>query len=380
MIDFSLNPRQETLLEEFGNSVIQNIAPMVDRLDKEGDAHFNYGPAQILAEHNFLTPTIPKEYGGRGLDYFTTALLLEELAATCTGVAAVVTANIHAASPIVLAGTEQQKMDYLSLLATPEPHLAALALTEPEAGSDIASISTLAKRDKKGWIIEGTKDFVINGGIASFTTLFATVDPQKGRSGITAFILPAGTPGINKGTVRRKLGIRYAHTAQLMLDRVSVSKEMLVGKEGCAYLLLMQTFDRGRALAGAIGVGLAKAAYEHALGYSKERHQFGKPIFNQQSIAFKLTDLLVKIEAARLLVWKACWLIDKDLDYTIPSSMAKIAGSTVAQEAAASAMDICGGRAYLTDSPIEKYLRDARVLSLIEGTNNIQRAVIASQI
>ncbi|HZK19018.1 MAG TPA: acyl-CoA dehydrogenase family protein, partial [Clostridia bacterium] len=241
-------------------------------------------------------------------------------------------------------------------------------------------ISTLAEKHGDGWSISGTKEFVINGGIASFTTLFATTNPKKRRSGITAFILPHDTPGIRKGIVRRKMGIRYAHTARLVLNKASVSDEMVIGKQGSAYLLLMQTFDRGRALAGAIGVGLARAAYEYALQYSKERHQFGKPIFNQQSIAFNLADLLVEIEAARLLVWKACWLIDNDLDYTIPSSMAKIAGSSIAQKATATAMDICGGKAYLTDSPVEKYLRDARVLSLIEGTNNIQRAVIASQI
>jgi len=307
-------------------------------------------------------------------------LLLEELAATCAGVAAVVTANIHAVSPIILAGTKQQKKIFLSPLSSTKPHLAALALTEPKVGSDIASISTLAVKKEGGWSISGSKDFVINGGVASFTTLFATIDPEKRRSGIMSFILPANLSGIKKGTVRRKLGIRYAHTAQLILDQVAVPDEMVIGKRGSAYLLLMETFDRGRALAGAVSVGLARAAYEYALNYSKKRRQFGKPLFAQQSIAFNLADLLVKIEAARLLVWKACWLIDQEMDYTMPSSMAKVAGSFIAQEATAAAMDICGGRGYLKGCPVEKYLRDARVMSLIEGTNNIQKAVIASQI
>lgn len=154
--------------------------------------------------------------------------------------------------------------------------------------------------------------------------------------------------------------------------------ELVIGPRGSAYLLLMQTFDRGRALAGAVGVGLARAAFEFALQYSKHRQQFGRPVFAQQAVSFVLAELAARIESARLLVWKACWLIDNDLDYTMASSMAKIAGSQVAQEAAAAAMDICGGRGYLKDLPVEKYLRDARVLSLIEGTNNIQKAVIAS--
>lgn len=379
MVDFALSPAQEQLMEEFRDLTVHKIAPLVANLDAAGDEHFDFLPAQILAEHNFLTPTIPREYGGRGLDYFTTSLVLEELAATCAGVASVVTANIHAASPIILAGTRQQKKTYLPLLADKKAHLAALALTEPEAGSDIASISTLAVKNKGGWIINGVKEFVISGGIASFTTLFATTNPDQKRSGMIAFVLPSGLLGLKEGQVRRKMGIRYARTAQLILEQVPATDEMVIGKEGSAYLLLMQTFDRGRALAGAVGVGLARAAYEYALEYSKKRHQFGRPVFSQQAVAFNLADLLTKIEAARLLVWKACWLIDQDLDYSMLSSMAKITGSSLAQEATAAAMDICGGRSYLKGLPVEKYLRDARVLSLIEGTNNIQKAVIASQ-
>lgn len=379
MADFNLSSGQEQLLEEFREITLHKIAPAAAELDEAGDGHFDFGPARILAEHNFLTPTIPQEYGGRGLDYFSTALLLEELGAACAGVATMVAANIHAASPIMLAGTGQQKRKFLPLLSDRKAHLAALALTEPDAGSDIASISTLAAKNNGYWIINGTKEFVINGGVASFTTLFATIDPRKKRSGMIAFVIPAGLPGLKEGAVRNKLGIRYVRTTQLILDQMQVPEEMVIGKQGSAYLLLMQTFDRGRALAGAVGVGLARAAYDFALEYSKKRHQFGRPVFAQQAVAFKLADILTKIEAARLLVWKACWLIDNDLDYTMLSSMAKIAGSSIAQEAAAAAMDICGGRGYLKGCPVEKYLRDARVMSLIEGTNNIQKAVISSQ-
>ncbi|MBF7084089.1 acyl-CoA dehydrogenase family protein [Desulfallas sp. Bu1-1] len=379
MANFSLSPAQEQLIEEIRQVAAERIAPVVRELD-EGDDHFDFRPAQALAEHNLLTPTIPRAYGGRGLDYFSTALLLEELGATCAGVATVVTTNIHAAGPVILAGTEHQKKTFLPLLASPEPHLAAFALTEPEAGSDIGAMSALAACEGGVWKINGVKDFVINGGIAHFTTVFATTDPQNKRAGMMAFLLPSGVPGLKVGAVRNKMGIRYARTVQLIMKDTLVQDELVIGRKGGAYLLLMQTFDRGRALAGAVGVGIARAAFEFALRYSKERRQFGRPIFSQQAISFTLAELQTKIESARLLVWKACWLIDNDLDYTMASSMAKIAGSQVAQEATAAAMDILGGRGYLKGCPVEKLLRDARVMSLIEGTNHIQKAVIASQL
>ena len=378
MADFNISSRQKDLVEEVRALALNSIAPVAGRLDEEGDSAFDFGPAKTLAENNLLTPTIPGEYGGRGLDYFSTALLLEELGAVCAGVATVVAANIHAASPIILAGTGRQKETFLSALAAAKPNLAAFALTEPQSGSDISAITTLAQKTNGHWEISGVKDFVINGGVAHFTTLFAATDMENKKAGMLAFIIPEGTPGLKVGAVRRKMGIRYARTVELVLEKALVSTDLAIGPRGWAYLLLMQTFDRGRALSGAVGVGIARAAYEYALQFSKERQRFGRSVFSQQSISFTLAELAIKIESARLLVWKACWLIDNDLDYTLASSMAKIAGSQAAQEAAAAAMDICGGRGFLKDYPVEKYLRDSRVLSLIEGTNHIQKAIIAS--
>lgn len=378
MADFNINHEQKELVEEV-RALAQNlIAPPAGRLDTAGDNTFDFGPAKTLAEYNLLTPTVPMEYGGRGLDYFSTALMLEELGAACAGVATVVAANIHAASPIILAGTGRQKEALLSSLTESDPKLAAFALTEPNSGSDISAVATLAEKTKDGWEINGVKDFVINGGVAHFTTLFAATDMQNKKAGLMAFIIPSGTPGLRVGAVRNKMGIRYARTAELILEKAFVTGDLTIGPKGGAYLLLMQTFDRGRALSGAVGVGIARAAYEFALQFSKERHQFDKPVFSQQAISFTLAELAIKIESARLMVWKACWLIDNDLDYTLASSMAKIAGSQAAQEVTAAAMDICGGRGYLKQYPVERYLRDARVLSLIEGTNHIQKAIIAS--
>lgn len=378
MTDFNIGPQQKDLVEEIRSLAREKIAPLAGELDGKGDLEFDFGPAETLAQNNLLTPTVPVEYGGRGLDYFSTALMLEELGAACAGVATVVAANIHAASPIILAGTGRQKDAFLSSLASRSPNLAAFALTESGSGSDIAAIASLARKINGHWEINGIKDYVINGGVARFTTLFAATDPQNVKAGMMAFIIPEDTPGLRVGSVRRKMGIRYARTAELILEKALVGGDMAIGPKGGAYLLLMQTFDRGRALSGAVGVGIARAAYEFALRFSKERQRFGRQVFDQQAISFSLADLAVKIESARLLVWKACWLIDNDLDYTLASSMAKIAGSQVAQEAAAAAMDICGGRGFLKDFPVERYLRDARVLSVIEGTNHIQKAIIAS--
>lgn len=378
MADFALTREQSLLVEEVRALVQEKIAPAAHKFDQAGDDHFDFSLAGLLARVNLLTPTIPREYGGRGLDYFTTALLLEELSAGCAGLAAVVTANIHAASPIILAGTPEQKSTYLPPLTQTRPHLAAFALTEKSAGSDIGAMESLAVARGGGWLVNGAKDYVINGGVASFVTLFTATNPRNVRGSMLCLVVPQDTPGLKVGAVRRKMGIRYAHTVQLLFDNLELKEEHVIGRPGSAYLLLMQTFDRGRSLAGAIGVGIARAAFECALQYSKERIQFGRPVYANQGVSFALAELSAKIEAARMLVWKACWLIDRDLDYTMASSMAKLAGSRVAVEAAALAMEICGGEGYLQGHPVERYLRDARVLPLIEGTDNVQKAVIAS--
>ncbi|WP_018085072.1 acyl-CoA dehydrogenase family protein [Desulfurispora thermophila] len=389
MVSFELTPAQEELREEVRALVQERIAPAALQIDRQGDLSFDYSLAGLLAGKNLLAPTVPREYGGRGLDYFTTALLLEEISAGCAGLAAVVMANIHAASPLILAGSREQKQKYLPLLTGPQANLAAFALTEKAAGSDMGALETSATpcREESAapaggggqrWLLNGSKDYVINGGVARFITLFATTDPANKRGSMLSFLVPGDAPGLQVGAVRQKMGIRYAHTVQLLFNNVRLEAENVIGRPGSAYLLLMQTFDRGRALAGAIGIGIARAAYEYALQYSKERVQFGRPVFSHQGVSFTLAELATSIEAARLLVWKACWLIDRDLDYSMASSMAKLAASRVAVQVTAKAMEICGGSSYLQGHPVEMYLRDARVLPIIEGTDNVQKLVITS--
>lgn len=380
MVSLELTREQKKLVEKTRTLAQEKIKPLALELDQKGDSVFDWSLARILAQHNLLCPTIPREYGGLGLGHLSTALVIEEIAAACAGAAAVVDANLHAASPIILGGTPEQKMQFLPLLTGTEPALASFALTEPQAGSDIDSLQSLAVEKGGEYYLNGVKDYVLNASVASFYSVFAATDPRQKRASLRAFIIPASVPGLAIGPVRNKVGIRYANTAQIVMDNVRVPKSSVVSgdKAGSGYLLLAQTFDRGRALVGATAVGVARAAYEMALEYSRERYQFGKPIMSHQAVGFTLAEMATKIELARLMTWKACWLIDQDQDYTSASAMAKLVGSRVAQEVTTLAADILASRGYMAGSMADKLVRDARVLSTIEGTNNIQKAIIAS--
>ncbi|MGE5396430.1 MAG: acyl-CoA dehydrogenase family protein [Chitinophagales bacterium] len=380
MISLELTREQKKWVETARGVVKEEISPRALELDQKGDAEFDWAPVKALAECNLVCPTVPREYGGPGLGHLTTAIVMEEIAAGCAGVAAVVAANMHAAAPIILAGTEYQKETFLVPLVLPEPSVASFALTEPEAGSDVESINAFAQFENHKYRLTGRKDFVLNASVAKFISVFAATTHQQKRSSMRAFIVPNPSSGLVIGQNRRKAGIRYANTSELILDGVEIPERNVIGgdKAGSGYLLLTQAFDRGRALVGAIAVGIARAAYEMALDFARERIQFGKPIIEHQSVAFALADMATKIELARLITWKACWLIDQDQDYTTASSMAKLVTSQVAQEVTCQAADILGSRGYLANSLADKLVRDARVLSTIEGTNQIQRAIIAS--
>ncbi len=380
MVSLELTKEQKKLVQKTQELVREEIAPRALTLDKQGDDHFDWSLIKILSQHNLVCPTIPQEYGGLGLDHLTTALVIEEIAAGCAGLAAVVDANMHAASPIILAGTKEQKETFLAQLGSYNPAVASFALTEPQAGSDVAAVTTMAQLDGDEYIISGCKDFVLNASVASFYSVFAATNPHQKRASLRAFILPADLPGLMVGQNKHKVGLRYSNTSEVILDQVRVAGNRVVGgdRAGSGYLLLTQTFDRGRALVGATAVGIARAAYEMAREHARERIQFGKPIIKHQSIAFALAEMATQIELSRLITWKACWLIDREQDYTAASSMAKLVGSQVAQEVTAMAADIMGGQGYLAHGPADKYLRDARVLSTIEGTSRIQKAIIAS--
>ncbi len=380
MINLELTKDQKRLVDRTREFVQAEIIPIALDLDSKGDTAFDKSVLEILSKQNLICPSIPQEYGGLGLNQVSTTLVIEEIAAGCSGVASIVNANLHAASPILLAGSKQQKEDFLPILTSQPPRVAAFALTEAGAGSDVASITSIAAARDNDYLISGTKDYVLNASIASFFSVFVTSPPINKRSSLRLFILPSSTEGVSIGRVRNKSGLRCANTSEVILNDVRVTAESMVGgdRAGSGYLLLTQILDRGRVLVAAVAVGLARSAYNLALKHARSRVQFGKPIIHNQAVSFALAEMATKIELARLITWKASWLIDQDQDYTTASSMAKLYASEIAQQIAIRTAEILGAEGYLANTFADKYVRDARVLSTIEGTNEIQKAIIAS--
>lgn len=379
-MDFSLSKKQLELLQTVRELAEQEIKPYTRNKDFSADTEFDWHLVRILAEHNLVCPSIPLEYGGLGLDTFTTALLMEEIAAACPGLAAVVDANLHAVGPIMLAGSQKQKEHWLPRLTGAKACLAAFALTEPSGGSDLDSMITLAQKSRKGFVINGRKDYILNAPQADLICLFAMTDKLQKKSSMRCFIVSRETPGVKIERLRHMAALDYARMAEIVFDKAGIGTDSVlkVDESYSGYLLLNETFDYGRVLVGATSVGIARAAYELAAEYASNRIQFGRTINKHQAVSHALVDMAAKIEMARLMTWKACWLIDKGHDHTVASAMAKLTASTIAQEVTVMAADILGARAVEKGSFLEELLRDARVLSTLEGTNNIQRNIIAS--
>lgn len=327
----------------------------------------------------FLTCTIPREYGGEGLSDLDTVIISEELAAGCAGMYTTMMVNALAYTPIILFGTHEQKKKHLTP-QTEKMSFASFCLTEREAGSDAGSIKTKAEKVGDEYIINGSKCFISNGGIASLYVVFALTDPEKGARGISAFIVPRETPGITVGKVEDKMGHRASNTVELFFDDVKVPAENRLGKEGIGFIIAMRTLDKTRAPVGAAGVGVARAALEYAIDYAKTRIQFGRPIALFQHIAFKIAQMATEINAARHLVWHAAWLMDKGKPSGKESAMAKSFGSDVAMKVTTEALQIFGGYGYMKDYPMEKLMRDAKLLQIYEGTNEIQRLIISREV
>ncbi|NPV93013.1 MAG: hypothetical protein HPY50_19775 [Firmicutes bacterium] len=379
-MDLSLSKQQAELVQTVRGLAETEIKPYIQGRDFPNKDGFDWHLVNKLSELNLVCPTIPVEYGGLGLDIFTTCLVVEELAAACSGLTAVVDANVHAVQPILLAGSERQKQRVLPKLAGSNASLSAFALTESSGGSDINSMTTFAEKTAQGYVVNGRKDYILNAPQAEFISLFAFSDRIQKKSSMRCFIIPRDTPGVSTGNVRDMAALDYAEIAEVVFDNAAVDQSMVIKSDEpySGYLLLSQTFDIGRVLVGATSVGISRAAYELAYGHADGRIQFDRKIKNHQAVSHTLAEMATRIEMARLITWKACWLIDKGDDFTVASAMAKLAASTIAQEVTAEAADILGARAYEKGSPMERLLRDARILSTIEGTNYIQRNIIAS--
>jgi alkylation response protein AidB-like acyl-CoA dehydrogenase len=332
-------------------------------------------PPDLLAKAaraGLTSYAIPQEYGGGGVDNVTAALIAEELSWGCAGLAATIQATMFPVRPLLRFGTDDQRARYLPRLASEAGCLAAIAFTEPHAGSDFSAIRATARRDRDDYVLDGEKCYVTNGGVADVTVVFAKVD-----GAITAFLLEAGDPGVEPGRVEDKLGLRASHTGSIVLDRARIPADRLLGGEGDGFVVAMDFFMVSRPQVAAAAVGLARAAFEYASAYAREREAFGKPLIAKQGVSFKLAEMGMAIDAARLLVWRAAALVDADSDAGLAGSYAKAFAADTAMRVATDAVQVLGGAGIMRDHPVEKWLRDAKVLQIVEGTSEIQREIAA---
>ena len=377
MIDFSLTEEQKSLQEMAREFAEKEMKPNASKYDK-GD-EFSEDVMKKAFEVGFLTCTIPQEYGGGGLSHVDTVVISEELAAGCAGMYTTMMVNALAYTPVLLYGTDDQKRRFL-IPQTEKMSFASFCLTEREAGSDAGGLKTKADKDGTDFIINGSKCFISNGKIASFYVVFALTRPEKGARGMSAVVVPRETPGITIGKEEDKMGHRASNTVELFFEDVRVPQANLLGSEGQGFIIAMKTLDETRAPVGAAGVGVARAAMEYAVEYAKNRVQFGKPIALFQNTAFKIAQFAMEINAARHLVYHAAWLNDQKRPCGKESAMAKAFASDVAMKVTTEALQILGGYGYMKDYPMEKLMRDAKLLQIYEGTNEIQRWVISREV
>ena len=369
-ISFRPTPEQrelQALAHEFAERELRPVAP-------EWDEREDFPPELLAtaARAGLTSYLVPREYGGGGVDHVTAALVAEELSWGCAGLAATLQATMFPVRPLLLAGTEEQRERWLPRLASEEGCLAAIAFTEPGAGSDIAAIEATARRDGDAYVLDGEKVYVTNGGIADVTIVFAKVD-----GAITAFVLEPGDPGVQAGRKERKLGLRASYTGSIVLDGARIPLDRRLGEEGDGFRIAMDFFLHSRPGVAAAAVGVARAAFEHASAYARERRAFGKPLLAKQAVAFKLADMAMEVEAARLLVWRACEALDAGEDAGLLGSFAKAFAADAAMRATTDAVQVLGGAGVMRDHPVEKWMRDAKVFQIVEGTSEIQRHVVA---
>ena len=366
-------------IKEIARKIAQEkIKPLREKYDEEGI--FPWDIVKIMAQADLFAVLIPEEFGGISGKVFDLSIVMEELCSVCSGISLAFGATGLGISPIVLSASKEQKEKYLPKVATGEK-LAAFALTEANAGSDAGAVETSAVKDGDYYILNGTKQWITNGGEADIYTVFAMTNKEKGTRGCSCFIVEKGSEGFSFGKKENKMGIRASATSELIFENCRIHKNNLIGKEGMGFLIAMKTFDHSRPMVGSQAVGIARGAYEIAAHYAKERHQFGQPIASFQAIQFMLADMAIQIEAARSLVLNTAKMIDAGIkNYSKESAMSKVFASDVAMKVSTDAVQILGGYGYMKEYPVEKMMRDAKITQIYEGTNQIQRNIIASHI
>lgn len=375
-VSFELTEEQKQFQELAHDFAEREMRPYASEYDEK-----ELLPYEIFEKAHklgLLTYGIPEEYGGGGAtSALTQAVVSEELAWGCAGMATSMGGIGLFAAPIIIGGSDFQKKKYLTRLTGDKLRLGAYAITEPGAGSDAAAIKTSARRVDGGYVLNGTKHFITNGGIADLYVVFATTDPGMGADGICAFIVEGDFEGVKAGKKERKMGIRASHTAQVHFEDVFVPEENRIGDEGEGFLWAMKAFEHTRPLVASMAIGVARAAFEFALEYSTQREQFGRPIAKFQTIGFMLADMATEIDAARMLTWRAAWMLEHHMPVNKEASMAKVFAADTAMKVTTDALQIVGGAGYMRDLPVEKWMRDAKIMQIYEGTSQIQRLVIS---
>jgi butyryl-CoA dehydrogenase len=374
-VDFKPTEEQQAVQQTARDFATNEVLPKAAEIDRE-----HRHPTELvkrMAELGFLGIAIPEEYGGSGFDHVSYVLAMEEISRACASTGVIMSVNNSlVCDPIYRFGTDAQKQEWLTPLASGKL-LGCFALSEPEAGSDAAAQKTTATKDGGDWIINGTKNWITNGPVADVCVLFTMNDKAAGHRGITAFILPMKTKGVRVGQPDDKLGIRGSKSSQIFLDDVRLSDAQRLGEVGQGFRVAMSTLDGGRIGIAAQALGIARACLDDSIGYAQQRRTMGKPIAQHQAIAFKLADMATEIDAARLLTLRAAWLKDNKHPYGKEASMAKLYASDIANKAAREAIQIFGGNGYVTEFPVERHFRDAKITEIYEGTSEIQRLVIA---
>ncbi len=379
LVDYNLSEDQKMLRQLCRQIAEEKIRPQSRELDEK--EQFPAEIMKLLGQSDLFALCIPENYGGMGTGLLELCIATEEISRVDGGVATAYAASFLGMFPILLFGTEEQKKKYLPDLASGK-HLAAFGLTEPEAGSDAAAVKTTARKDGDYYILNGTKHFITNGGYAQIYTIIAVTNKARGPRGVSAFIVEKGTPGFTFGKKEEKLGIRASSTGELVFNDAKVPKENLLGnREGIGFIATMKTFDQSRPGVASQAVGIAQGALELATNYAHQRVQFGQPITSFQGIQWMLADMATKIEAARSLVYSCARMVDRGVkDVGAASAAAKMFASDVAMEVTTNAVQIYGGYGYMRDYPVEKFMRDAKITQIYEGTNQIQRNIIALEL
>ncbi len=378
-MNFELTEEQRMWRDAVHDFVAREVKPQARQVDEE--AQFNWPAARKMASLGLLGLNIPEEYGGAGVDAISAAIAMEELGWGCGSTALAIAAhNGLGTTPIALFGSDEQKQRWLPAVASGQGKLGALALTESGAGSDLQGVRTRAEQQGDEWVLNGAKMWCTNASIADYIITLARTDPQGGSKSLSMIITPTDAPGLHIGAPEKKMGLKGSPTHAVTYENVRVPADYLIGQEGHGMRQTLITLDGGRISIGAISVGLAQAAYEEALQYARQRQAFGQPIANFQAIQWMLADAATEIHAARLMIYQAAWLKDQGRSYTQAASMAKLFATEMAERVCRNAIQIHGGYGYSSEYPVERMYRDARLMTIGEGTSEVQRMVIARSV